>query len=223
MRSPKPSPVSGRHAIKASEPKIPPRVRPPEKGPRKLSATFVNARQLIDDVLGEQNTRVTELLLNANHGLSESLSRFQESCTFVRAVLERNEDLAREAERLGTEGEHLNKQQDSLEADVRRLASHNRELADRVNSLRREHSRLQDESGIMDDAQRDLTEDLSKERGTFELLKAKTQKAEDELSQLRRERTSTEKHLAELQRVREDYLRHVQSAKKAVADLTDGD
>ena len=208
------SPVS--KVVKASGPRIPPK---PQALEGDMVTAFAETRTALDAIVGEQNQRVIELKVAATQNIEQAVARLEESARHTRALMERNEVLAREADRLTAEGAQLETQQEELETKVQKSAERNALLAERANALREERQRLQEEREEFEDVVLQETEDLATARADVERLKERRDKLQEENAEIERVRTRLEENIGRLERIRDEYVSAVNRLKGTKDDL----
>ncbi len=204
-------------ALRASAPKIPP--RPADVDAGGLTESFQMARQQLDDVLGQQNQNLMELKVTALQGLEEAMARLETEGKRTRALLDRNETLAREADRLMAQGQVLEDQQEELEGKVNKAAERNQALADRATALREERQRLQEERDELEAAVQKETDELAMARGDVERLQQRKEQLEGENAELERIRNKLEENIARLERLRDEFMGAVNRLKSTKDEL----
>jgi chromosome segregation ATPase len=224
--SPKPQPVAkpSEDTAKNSRPlkasglseSIPPR---PPAGDSNTAQAFSEARTQLDKLFGEQNQRVLELKIQATQGLESALGRLEDECRRTRTIMERNEALAREAERLFAEGQTLETQQDELEAKAEKSAERNKALAERGNTLREERIRLTEEREQLEDAVAEESKDLAATRAEVDRLTQRKETLQEENTQLERIQTRLDENIARLERLRDEYMTAINRLKNSKEDL----
>lgn len=209
-----PAPAASKPAgegFSASKAKLPPKA--PDADTTNLTESFQTTRQQLESVMGQQNQNLMELKVSALQAMEEALSRLETEGKRCRALLDRNEVLARDAERLITQGNTLEEQQDELEAKVEKAAERNQALADRANELREERTRLLAERDELEAAVQKETDDLSTARADVQRLEQRKEKLEGENAELERIRNRLEENIARLERLRDEFMTAVKRLK----------
>ena len=217
--SPKGSGGETKDVPKAYDPKIPPR---PAAGAEaeSLSGMFAEARQKFDAVMGEQNQRLMEMKIAVMQGMEMAVSRLEDEARRTRTLMERNDALAREAERAVVEGRNLERQQDELEAQVTELTERTLALSERAATLREERTKLETNKA-------ELEQSIEADRTSVTDLKAEVQRLEAQADALQGEKTTleqkkmqVEERLARLQRLKDEFISETTRAQRALTEMT---
>src|SRR4029077_20819970 len=101
------------------------------QGAEDLGAAFGAVRQKLDAILGDSSHRALELKVASAEGIDRAVANLEAEAKRVREHLERNEALAREAEKSAAEARTQEQLQDELESRVNEVQQRAQKLADR--------------------------------------------------------------------------------------------
>jgi hypothetical protein len=208
--APKGPGASGGDPLKMPESKVPP--RPAGMEVTAFSQTFTEARQGLDQLLGEENRKFMELK-QLNMNLDQALSAFESEARRTRSLLEKNEAAARDAERMMAEGQNLEKQQDDLETQVAEAREKLQALIDRAEALKTERAELEAQRNEVKDLVAKEQEANAEVKAETAALKARRDALTEETTALNQAKVRVEEQVGRLQRLREEFLGAISRAK----------
>lgn len=202
--------ASGGDPLKMPESKVPP--RPAGMEVTAFSQTFTEARQGLDQLLGEENRKFMELK-QLNMNLDQALSAFEAEARRTRSLLEKNEAAARDAERMMAEGQNLEKQQDDLETQVAEAREKLQALIDRAEALKTERAELEAQRNEVKELVAKEQEANAEIKAETAALKARRDALTEETTALNQAKVRVEEQVGRLQRLREEFLGAITRAK----------
>lgn len=192
--------------------------RPPAPEATAFSQAFSEARSGLDSLLGEENKKLMELKqLNLN--LDQALAAFEADAKRTRQLMEKNEAVAREAERLVAEGVQLEKQQDDLEAQVAESREKLQGQIERATALREERAELEAQRNEVKDIVAQESEQNAEMKNEIAQLKARRDALTEETNALNQAKVRYEEQVGRLQRLREEFLSAITRAKGQQEEL----
>jgi hypothetical protein len=192
--------------------------RPPAPEATAFSQAFSEARSGLDSLLGEENKKLMELKqLNLN--LDQALAAFEADAKRTRQLMEKNEAVAREAERLVAEGVQLEKQQDDLEAQVNEAREKLAGQIERAQALRDERAELEAQRNEVKDIVAQESEQNADLKSEIAQLKARRDALTEETNALNQAKVRYEEQVGRLQRLREEFLSAITRAKGQQEEL----